>query len=90
MKRTVIALLLVLILIFTFVACNGNEPDDSDKDSSTGTDSSNSTSCTRHVYGEWEVVTPSTCYEKGLETRGCLNCDLKIIHQNAWLKLAVL
>ena len=78
MKRTVIALFLVLLLIFTFAACKGNEPDNSDKDTNAGTDSSSGTTCTRHVYGEWEVVTPATCFEKGLEARYCLNCDLKI------------
>ncbi len=75
MKRTIFALLLVLVLIFAFVACGDKTADDSDKDTDTG---SSGTPCTRHVYGEWEEITPSTCFEKGLEVRYCTVCEVKI------------
>lgn len=32
---------------------------------------------TDHTYGEWEVVTPSTCTENGVKKHACIHCGFK-------------
>ena len=32
---------------------------------------------TDHTYGEWEVVTPSTCTENGVKKHACIHCGFE-------------
>lgn len=32
---------------------------------------------TDHIYGEWEVVTPSTCTENGVKKHACIHCGFE-------------
>lgn len=62
-----------------------------DKESTCTTEGSKSIHCSRcdatkdstvipvtdHTYGEWEVVTPSTCIENGVKKHACIHCGFE-------------
>ena len=79
MKKTKFLTVLGVLLAMGITACNNtpksSEPKSEEPTSQPASTPKDSSSKHTHEWGEWTVVTPATCTEKGEEQRTCSTCN---------------